>query len=117
MSVRDEWNMACPNCGDDEDLHIVFTGECRLFPDGTEDDGDHEWEGKSACRCGICDWTGTVADARATVDAEDDLPGHCTIEDHEDGDGYRYRFDGDDDDAPRKYPTWIEAVRAASLIG
>lgn len=115
MSVRDQHNMACPNCGEDDELHVVFTGECRLFPDGTEDDGDHEWEGKSACRCGACDWTGTVDDAEGTVKAEDELPGHCVIEEH--GEGFRFLFDGDDDDAPREYPTYIEAVRAAALIG
>jgi len=114
MSVRDQHSMACPACGEDDDLSVTFTGTCTLHGDGTEDAGDHEWEGTSTCWCG-CGWTGAVAEAEATVTAEDDLPGHCSIEPH--GDGYRFLFDGYDDDAPREYPTYIEAVRAAALIG
>lgn len=42
-------------------------------------------------------------------------PMGCVIEPH--GDGFRYHFDGDDDDDPRVYPTEAEACAAAHLIG
>lgn len=69
MSVRDEWGMACPACGEDDGLIIVARVECRLWPDGTEAEGGHEWEGSSPCRCD-CGWTGKVADAEKAGSAE-----------------------------------------------
>lgn len=68
MSVSEEWNMICPQCGDDEELYVTFTGEAKLFPNGTEDDGDHEWDSRSKCRCG-CGWEGTVKDCETAYAA------------------------------------------------
>lgn len=62
MGVREEWDMECPSCHDDNHLHITFTGECHLTVDGTDDDGDHEWNDDSPCRCSSCDWSGKVGD-------------------------------------------------------
>lgn len=114
MSVRDQHNMACPSCGDDDELHVVFTGECELFPDGTEDAGDHEWDGKSPCRCGLCDWTGTVAEAEAVVTAERAWPDGVEIDDT--GVAYRVHLVNCPDPG-ETFPTYIEAVRAAARIG
>lgn len=53
---------ACPGCGNREGLHIQFTGTAFVDDLGSDDEGDHEWDDKSACRCGQCDHMGTVKD-------------------------------------------------------
>lgn len=67
MSVRDEWNMACPRCGADNELDIEMTVTGRLTPDGTDCDtsasGDHTWTSESACTCQACGWEGQVKHA------------------------------------------------------
>ena len=71
MSVLSEWGMCCPSCRDDDDLHVTFIGVCKLFSDGTEDEGDHEWDSTSKCYCG-CGWTGTVAEAESAGAEEEE---------------------------------------------
>ena len=64
-TVKDEWNIACPNCGDCLRIDIAATIWVRLFPDGTDpyeaDNQDHEWSDTSAAHCGTCGHDGTVA--------------------------------------------------------
>lgn len=64
MSVKSSFEMACPKCGDDADLHVTFTGTCRLVGNGSEDCGDHEWDNDSLCLCGECGHELTVDDFR-----------------------------------------------------
>lgn len=45
------------------------------------------------------------------ADDSEGPPEGCIIEPH--GDGFRYHFDGDDDDDPLTYPTEAEAIAAA----
>lgn len=52
-------DMGCPECGNRDNFHIDFTGTANVFDDGSDDEGDHEWEGRSPCRCD-CGHTGTV---------------------------------------------------------
>lgn len=44
-------NIACPACGQRERFRIEFTGTAQVYDDGSEDDGDHEWTGRSAITC------------------------------------------------------------------
>jgi len=53
---------ACSACGNREEFRIRFSGLCTLTDEGTDDDGDHEWEPDSWCECKGCYEEGTVAD-------------------------------------------------------
>lgn len=53
-------DMACPNCGGRRKFFISFSGTCVLNDHGSSDDGDHEWEDSSSCRCADCDHGATV---------------------------------------------------------
>jgi hypothetical protein len=63
-TVKEAWNMACPNCGDDERIDIAAIVWVRLCPDGTDiteaDNGDHEWTNKSKAVCCTCGHTSSV---------------------------------------------------------
>ena len=59
------WRMKCPQCGDDHKLDVVVTVWAHVTYDGTEPEGDHEWDGQSPCRCRMCDWQGLAKDAGA----------------------------------------------------
>lgn len=65
MSVKTEWNMCCPSCGEDDEIDITAQISVRLFSDGTDPDasrnGDLEWDDTSTASCG-CGFSGTVAD-------------------------------------------------------
>jgi len=62
-----QFDMVCPKCGRTDQLDIAATVWVRLTPDGTDndaaDDGDHEWDDDSVCRCAACGWAGTVLNA------------------------------------------------------
>jgi hypothetical protein len=66
MSVKTEWEMACPRCGSDKQIDIAATVWVRLCDDGTDanepGDGGHEWDPDSDARCGKCGYSGTVED-------------------------------------------------------
>lgn len=65
MSVKEIFNLVCPECASDEDLSVEVPVWCNLTEDGTSinDDGeDAEWEDESPCRCS-CGWLGKVSDA------------------------------------------------------
>lgn len=72
MSVKDDWSMICPECKADDSLSVAALIWCDLSTDGTEPNGDHEWDDDAACRCNACNWSGTVADARAASDMQGD---------------------------------------------
>lgn len=61
-NVRTLFEMACPSCGSDTHLMVVITAWAALSTDGTEPDGDHDWDDTSACRCDSCEYTGKVGD-------------------------------------------------------
>jgi hypothetical protein len=62
MSVAEAWGLRCPQCGDDENLNIQCSVWVKLFEDGTETDGDHDWDSNSPASCS-CGWEGRVRDA------------------------------------------------------
>lgn len=61
-TVRQEWGMACPDCGRDDHLRIEMTTWGALLPDGTDPDACHEWDRRSSAECQSCGWTGQVRD-------------------------------------------------------
>lgn len=65
-TVREEHGVACPKCGSDEQIEVVYTSWTRLVPDGTDDDNvldkSVEYDNESPCRCGKCGWAGKFGD-------------------------------------------------------
>ncbi|MDD2878628.1 MAG: hypothetical protein PHZ23_15530 [Acidiphilium sp.] len=71
MSVRSEWNMACPDCGRDDELSVELKVFATIYEDGTAiNDGDHIWDDDSACQCGSCGKKGVVSDFKLPVREE-----------------------------------------------
>ena len=69
--LRYAFNLECPACGQARELVIMITTLARLTPDGSEPEGDHEWDDGSYCRCPECVHDGDVADFDHSVsDAE-----------------------------------------------
>ena len=62
FTVRDEWGIACPNCGCDDRLQVQLTTMADLTPDGTEPFGDQEWDDTSFMRCASCGTSRRVTD-------------------------------------------------------
>lgn len=59
--LRDVFKIGCPACGQANQLVIMITTLSRVTPDGSEPEGDHEWDDASYCRCPECGHDGTVA--------------------------------------------------------
>ena len=69
--LRDVFELGCPACGQAEHLQIVITALARVTPEGSDPEGDHEWDDGSYCHCPECDHDGIVADFRQSAsDAE-----------------------------------------------
>ena len=69
--LRDVFELGCPACGQANELVIMITTLSRVTPEGSEPEGDHEWDEASYCRCPECGHAGTVADFTQTIsDAE-----------------------------------------------
>ncbi len=68
-TLRDIYDMACPKCGNDEELVVLIEAEATLTVEGTDADGHHEWDGDSHCTCPVCRFSGSVADF--TIDDEE----------------------------------------------
>jgi len=66
MSVREEWNMECPKCHDDNHIEVTVKVDAALTEDGTDvfgaNCGDQEWDETSPARCNDCYFSGTVAE-------------------------------------------------------
>jgi predicted RNA-binding Zn-ribbon protein involved in translation (DUF1610 family) len=76
MSVKTEWEMACPKCGSDEDIQVSAMIWITLTEDGTEDNGgDTEWDNESLCLCGKCGHSGIVRDFECDAPADDEEEG------------------------------------------
>ena len=73
MSVKEQYNMKCPECDRDDALQVEITVMADLSDEGTEPAGDHEWDSDSFCRCNECGWSGKVKDAQAEFDAPEVL--------------------------------------------
>lgn len=65
-NLRDELDLACPSCGQADELIIDIKTLARVTAYGSEPDGDHEWDRDSFCQCAACDHKGIVADFTIT---------------------------------------------------
>lgn len=65
--LHDVFDLGCPACGQANELIIMITTLARVTPDGSEPEGDHEWDDASYCRCPECGLDGTVADFSQSV--------------------------------------------------
>jgi len=61
-SVRDLWEMQCPECSSDHELYIVADVTVLLGPDGSVEVDSHDWSRTSRCICGACGHEGIVRD-------------------------------------------------------
>lgn len=68
--IGNQFGYLCPQCKKGDKLRVSFTGECVLTPDGTEDDGDHEWDNDSPVFCN-CLWCGQVKDLEEAENFEE----------------------------------------------
>ena len=69
--LRDVFKLGCPACGQANELVIMIATLSRVTPEGSEPEGDHEWDQASYCRCPECGHDGNVADFTQTIsDAE-----------------------------------------------
>jgi hypothetical protein len=57
--------IACPKCGCGEGFKIAATAVFTVTDDGTECDGDVEWQDDDFIQCGACYHGGEVADFTA----------------------------------------------------
>jgi len=57
-------NVECPECGQNESFQISFRGEAKVQDDGSEGDGNHEWDEDSDCTCNGdgCSYMGILKD-------------------------------------------------------
>lgn len=51
MGVFEDWGMQCPECGEDDGLSVEVRVMARLTGDGTDVEGDQEWDDDSLCVC------------------------------------------------------------------
>lgn len=64
MTVKEEWGMECPSCKRDDQLRIAVKMWADLGGEGTDAEGDQEWDDNSSCVCG-CGWSGIVSEAKS----------------------------------------------------
>lgn len=69
IDLRDAFELGCPACGQADHLQIVITTLARISPEGSDCEGDHEWDDGSYCRCPECGHDGIVADFTRGVSA------------------------------------------------
>jgi hypothetical protein len=63
-TVKSVHGVRCPRCERDERLLVAIDAWALLTPDGSLEQGDHEWSDLSAITCDDCGWQGEVAEAR-----------------------------------------------------
>ena len=63
------FDLKCPACGQAEELLIDIKTLARVTADGSEPEGDHEWEDTSFCRCAECGHDATVAEFTANCES------------------------------------------------
>lgn len=66
QTVRERYNLVCPECGQDDELCFQTTTWFTPTPQGlVEAEGvERFWHESSACECGACAYYGHIADFR-----------------------------------------------------
>ena len=59
--------VACPECEQDDCFYIQAEAMFTVTDDGTECEGDVEWDNNSTIRCSSCAHSGKVAEFTALV--------------------------------------------------
>jgi predicted RNA-binding Zn-ribbon protein involved in translation (DUF1610 family) len=59
--LKTAFDLACPACGQAEELLIDIRALARVSAYGSEPEGDQEWDRASYCRCPDCGHAATVA--------------------------------------------------------
>ena len=67
QNLNDVFGLGCPACGQADELRIMITTLARVTADGSDPEGDHEWEDTSYCNCPECGHAGVVADFDQSV--------------------------------------------------
>lgn len=68
-SVAATWQMLCPSCLKDDQIHVKALVTVMLTHDGTESiDSDTEWDNASITHCDHCGYTATVKDFSEAFD-------------------------------------------------
>jgi hypothetical protein len=57
----------CPKCKDNVRIFGVQT-IVIVYPDGTEIDGDIEWDEENQAECVSCDWEGTAGETEEVLE-------------------------------------------------
>lgn len=61
MTIKELWEMECPNCNGGDDIEVQVSMWITLTKDGSVvNQGDHEWDSDSLCHCGNCGHSGFV---------------------------------------------------------
>lgn len=81
LGILEQHEAICPECGSPYHLDVTFTGTCRFTPDGTDDNGSHEYEDSSPCSCADCGWLGLLKDAREAFESLPDVVGVAMVAD------------------------------------
>jgi len=67
-SSGNQFDKACPKCGEDDQLAVVASMWVRLLPDGTDPQADglpdynHEWDEDSTMTCTACGHSANAGD-------------------------------------------------------
>lgn len=69
-TVGNQFGYLCPECHKGDELSVAAVVWAKLYPDGSDVEGDHEWDGNSAIVCG-CGWSGKVHKLLKAVGFED----------------------------------------------
>ena len=67
QNLKDVFGLCCPACGQTDELCIMITTLARVTADGSDPDGDHEWDDTSYCHCPECGHAGVVSDFNERV--------------------------------------------------
>ena len=70
-TIGNQFGYLCPNCNQGDNLSVVALVSVELCPDGTDADGNHEWDDSSMASCS-CGWQGKVSDFKQAENFEGD---------------------------------------------
>jgi len=51
----------CPKCGNEDRFKIQASIACHVTDEGSEPDGDHEWDETSHTICPVCEFENSLA--------------------------------------------------------
>lgn len=60
--------MECPGCGQNKSFLIMAVIQCDVTDEGSEAQGDQEWDDDSECSCSKCNFMGKVKDFNSDTD-------------------------------------------------